>query len=223
MNEMVLKDALLEANNFIADSLPSGKYAFSYRVSRKIQKYIFWEMHPVVYRLKNVATVIILVILMSGTIILGSSEKVRAAVIGWLSNTFEGVFAYQGQRNSAIDISGYSMRDLVPNEFTYSELHSSMTEGEKIENYITPDDYFFSLQISKSEEGKLVQLLSDTDDKVRQVAKDNYIIDHYYNSDGTENAYVWQDESGTLFYIGGRISEQGLDKIVTCFLEKYKK
>ena len=221
MEERVLKDSLLEANALLVDGYVDGCHDFSSKAKRKIKLLIFREKHPIAYALKNVAAVLIS-FLLGGAIILGSSERARAAVISWFSEAFDGTFLYRGQYDSDVDIITYSIRDLVSADFSYAEADSYKSEEEICEAYTDSEGYYLYLIAMRPTEGKVAQLLPDEGDEVCQETIGNHAVDHYYTHDGTSNAYVWHDESGTLFYIGGRIGETELNELTLNFMEKYK-
>lgn len=221
MDERILKEALLEANNALADSYDNGSCDFSSKIMHKIKSLIFRERHPITYTMKNIAAIFIAFIL-GGAIILGSSESARAAVLAWLSDVFEETFIYRGQYNSDTDISLYSVKDLVSAEFVYSEADSYISEEEVCETYTDSAGYYLYLYIIRATEGTAAQLLPDEGDEVLQETVGRYTVDHYYDYEGASNAYVWHNEDGTLFYLGGRISDTELKKLALSFMEKYK-
>ena len=218
MDERRLKDALFEANVALADNYDNGSFEFSSKVNRKIHQLIFRERHPITYTLKNTAAVII-ALLLGGAIILGSSESARAAVAAWFSSVFEGTFLYRGQYDSDVDVSAYSIRNLVTSDFTYSEADSYSSTDSMCETYIDSEGYYLYLYIIRPTEGAVTQLLPDEGDEVAQVIVGGFAVDHYYDQENSSNAYVWRNEDGTLFYLGGRISEAELNKLTLSFMQ----
>ncbi|MBO4678503.1 MAG: hypothetical protein J5626_02440 [Lachnospiraceae bacterium] len=222
MDEKLIRDSLLEITAIYADSYDNGRYTFSAGTSRKIKQLIFREKHPVTYVMKNVAAIFI-VLLLSGTIILGSSETAQAAVISWITEVFEGTFLYRGQFDSDVDISAYSIRDFITADFEYSEADSYMSDKEMCETYTDAEGYYLYLYVIRATEGKASQILPDEGDEVKQEIIGDITVEHYFSSDGYSNAYVWHDEDGTLFYLGGRITENKLNGLAVSFMQKYKK
>ena len=217
-----LKKALEEANSFITEGSEDAEHEFASKTTRKIKRIIRREKYPVAYALKYVAAASIVLVLFGSVIFLGTSKNVRASVFAWLSHTFEGTFLYRGTTDNCIDISNYSIRDLVPEKYKYCVESSYDRSGERCEAYTDSDDYYLFLMVFETKSEKAVQMLSDEDDLIQTVDIGNYKADLYYDIDGVSHAYVWQDENGTLFYLGGRIDLKSLNELTSLFLGKYK-
>ncbi len=222
MDEMVLKKALIEADNYIVDSYPDGKHSFSHRIEKRIRNLIAKEKHPVSYLLKSAAAMILFALLLGGTVVLGSSESARAAVFAWVSEIFEGTFLYRGTQDSVRDISMYSMRDLVSTEYEFLEASSHRNDDEIFEYYVDAADYLLCLQVFSARTGKNMQVFIDEGDDVKHVTLCGHSADFYYDKEGESHAYVWQDEYGTLFYIGGHIDANSITELAEAFVRKYE-
>ena len=221
MDERVLKDSLIEVNTLLADSYDNGFRDFSYKTTRKIKQLIFREKHPISYVMKNVAAVII-AFLIGGTIFLGTSKTTRATVLSWFSEVFEGTIFYRGQYESKADITIYSISDVVFKGYTFSENDSYREENEICEAYTDTEGYYLYLIVMQDSDGKIAQLIPDNEDEVSHEKIGDFMVDHYYDIERASNAYIWYDDNGTLFYIGGRIVEAELRELTVGFMEKYK-
>ena len=218
IDEIQLKNSLAEAEIYLTRAVEDGKHEFSPKFTRFIKKLIYKEKHPIAYYFKNSVASIILALLLGGTIILGVSKTARAAVLAWLSDFYEGTFLYHGNSNTEIDISAYSIRKYISNDYTYSETVSYKNKNEVCESFMDSEGYFLYFYVVTASEGKATQLLPDAEDKVQQITIGNYRIDHYYDSSDTSNAYVWYDEYGVLFYIGGHINAHDIAQLTNDFL-----
>ena len=220
MDERILKEALFEADTVLVGAYEDGKYIFGERVMHNIEKLFYKEKHPSVRVMKNVAAVILAFIL-SGAIILGINEPARAAVISWISEVFEGTFLYIGQYDSDLNVSGYSVRNIITSEFEYVEAESYYSDKEVCETFVDSDGYYLYFYAIRATENEVEQLLVDKEDKLDRIRIENYSIDYYTEPGGESNAYIWHDKNGTLFYLGGRISSDELENIAKMFICTY--
>lgn len=221
IDEEELKKALVKANSFITEGPDGAEHEFSPRTTRKIKRIIWREKHPVAYSLKYAAAASIALLFLGSILFLGTNKTVRANVFAWLSDTFEGTFLYRGTTDNHTDISHYSIRDIVPEGYEYSAGSSYDRSDERCETYIDPDDYYLFLMIFETKSEKTVQMLSDEGDLVQRVDLGDFEADLYYDVTGDSHAYVWQNENGTLFYLGGHIDLSTLDELTAAFLDKY--
>lgn len=222
IDERVLVEALTEAEILLTDYAEEGSYDFSPKVTRRINRLIYNEKHPIVYRFKSIAAMVILSLLLGGTIVMGTSETARAAVLAWLSEVFEGTFLYRSTQDSSVDISVYSLKNIVPYGYEYLETASYRNDNEICEYYVDEEDYLLCLRVISARTGKNMQVFIDEGDDVKHVTLGRYNADFYYDKEGESHAYVWQDENGTLFYIGGHIDEETITGLADEFVNTYE-
>ena len=222
IDERVLVEALTEAEILLTDYAEEGSYGFSPKVTRRINRLIYNEKHPIVYRFKSIAAVIILALMLGGVIILGASETARAAVFAWFSEVFEGTFLYRGTQDSAADISVYSLKDIVPSEYDYMDTTSYRDDNEICEYFVDAEGYLLCLRVISARTGKNMQVFIDEGDDVKHVTLCGHSADLYYDKEGESHAYVWQDEYGSLFYIGGHIDEETITGLAEEFVDTFE-
>ncbi|MCR5279185.1 MAG: DUF4367 domain-containing protein [Lachnospiraceae bacterium] len=221
IDEQILKESLIQSEVILYDFVEDGKYEFSAKMARLINRLIYREKHPISYRIKSAVAMILFAILFGGSLLLGVSENARASVMAWLSDVFEGTFIYRSQSHLDVDITAYTLQGCVSDAYYYSEADSYRSKTEVCESYIDSDGYYLYMFVLSSSEGKSAQILPDAGDDVKKCSIAGKTIDHYFDTENTSNAYVWQDENGVLFYIGGHISEQKLFDLANAFFNIY--
>ena len=222
MDDRVLKDALIEAEELVLSMYEDGEYLFKKKVKRGIKRIIFREKHPFISYINRFAAMIVLALLLGGTIVLATSETARAAVRGWFNDIIGEIAIYTGQYDSSNDIRYYSIKEIVPPKYTFSLKDSYISENDVCEVFVNSEELYLYMYVANAKEGKNASILFDESDEVEIINVNGYSADHYYDDEDTRNAYVWQNEQGILFYIGGIISDRELRGIVDEFIKIYK-
>lgn len=218
MNEQILIDSLFEANEYIAGYDNAAAHVFSSKIDRKIRSLIRREIHPLRYRIAGIAAAVIIAF----SLTLCVSEEVRAAVFSWVSSLFEGTILYRGTEDTNADISFYTIRDIIPADYVYLEDDAIDLNGAKFEYYLDPEGYYFTLEIFNSDTGRAYQIFPNPEEKIDNITLKNYLADSYCDKQNNSCTYVWQDEYGRLFSLGGHMSEEDLYKLAIMFIEKYE-
>lgn len=94
LTDAILKEAAAEAERFRLSIVPEDgePHVFSKRFERKMQKLIRRANHPIRYQVMRIAAAVVLVIATLFGAVMAISPEARAAVVGWIKETF-GVYA----------------------------------------------------------------------------------------------------------------------------------
>lgn len=210
-DELLLR-AIVEVDQAILDMLPDPSectHNFSEAFQKKIKKLIHKADHIVVYRvLRHVASILIAIIL-SGTVFLAVNTEARAAVMDWVKERFEGIYAYffVGEEDKD-EPSSYSP-DWLPDG--YILLDSFTTENG--ETYIYANESMQMLQFAYSrghEKSPVAINVADFDHKYINI--DNFRAEVFIPKKPDEAKLItWETKNGKAFCsISGLIKEEEL-------------
>ena len=95
LTDAILKGATAEAERFRLSIVPEDgePHVFSKRFERKMQKLIRRANHPIRYQVMRIAAAVALAIMTLFGAVMAVSPEARAAVIGWIKETF-GVYVH---------------------------------------------------------------------------------------------------------------------------------
>lgn len=216
LTDAILKEATAEAERFRLSIVPEDgePHVFSKRFERKMQKLIRRANHPIRYQVMRTAAAIALAILTLFGAVMAVSPEARAAVIGWIKETFGVYTHYSSDTTNAEDTN----TDPVKCEYRFSalpegymELMVKDIEGGK--TYLYGDDSGNILQFTYTYDPENNSLFVRTDDcKHYSGFVNNLPADIYISSKENEtNAIIWQDlQEGVFFEIHTMSDQAGL-------------
>ena len=126
LTDAILKEATAEAERFRLSIVPEDgePHVFSKRFERKMQKLIRRADHPVRYRVMRVAAAVALAIVTLFGAVMAVSPEARAAVIGWIKETF-GVYTHYSSDDTTPEDTN---TDPVQYEYHFSEIPEGYME-----------------------------------------------------------------------------------------------
>lgn len=204
ITDEMIAEAAAELNQALIDSLPDPhecKHQFSKKFERKMEKLIQRTNHPIQHAMLNCVASVLLVIIIGFAMVMTFSPTARAAVVGWIKETYGRYYSY------------YFDTDVVQDDnFKYQI--DQLPEGYAEISYV--ENNGFHMYIYSNEEAMLVFSYAEgPDPNVLYVEKEGCLIeesivngkmaDLYISEDGTKpNEIFWCDpESGCIFYISG--------------------
>ena len=222
LTDAILKEAAAEAERFRLSIVPEEEepHEFSKRFQRKMQKLIRRADHPIRYQVMRVAAAVVLVIATLFGAVMAVSPEARAAVIGWIKETF-GVYAQYSNEQTY----GGNEIDNTPNS-TKDEYHLAvipegyreLTVVDKIDGkaYVYINDAGEILQFLYTYGAEKSSLFVETEAYTQYSAFVNeWSADIYIAKKETEtNVIIWQDShTGVLFEIFAMAERDELIKI----------
>lgn len=216
LTDAILKEATAEAERFRLSIVPEDgePHVFSKRFERKMQKLIRRADHPVRYRVMRVAAAVALAIVTLFGAVMAVSPEARAAVVGWIKETF-GVYTHYSNNDTNTEDTNI---DPVQYEYHFSvipegyvELMAEDIPGGKM--YLYMGDLGNILQFTYTYEVDSANLFVKTD------ACDHYSgfvnnlpADIYIALKGNENsAIIWRDlQNGVIFEIYAMLDQTEL-------------
>jgi hypothetical protein len=212
MTDEQLKNALIEAQDYMLSKFPAREwhYNFSRKFQKKMKELVELEKHPLWFYIRRTAAILFVILGISGVLLFGFSENVRADFIKWITTRFsENAYRYQNEAQPIIDISQYSLTRIVAND--YQLIDRDVKQESVKEAYISQsgDMLIFTVMVSTREEDFYVLLDGNT--KSETVNIGNLFADIYLSENPNEsNAIVWQDSNGILFSIMGCLDKEQL-------------
>ncbi|MCR5754798.1 MAG: DUF4367 domain-containing protein [Acetatifactor sp.] len=213
MDELKLTNALKEADLLLLQQTPTRvqyEHEFSSRFHRKIRRLIRRETNPVLYRVGKAAATILLLLTVAGGILLGTNEKVRADFVQWIMRIYsERLFGYYSSSNQEIDISQYTMENIVPKE--YGLVDRIMNDGSLTEIYMNLAGEILSFTAVVPDGASDFYIACDENGADAPIMINELNAEVYISKkDGESNAIVWTNEEGVLMSINGYFDEQEL-------------
>lgn len=213
LTDAILKEATAEAERFRLSIVPedSEPHEFSKRFLRKMEKLIRRANHPIRYQVMRTAAAIALAILTLFGAVMAVSPEARAAVIGWIKETF-GVYV-QYSNDEVYGNKGANSNNDIP-KVTMAEYHLAVIpEGYRALNVIEKADGRLCLYLN--DPGHILQftytygvesssLFIKAEDYVHHAGFVNELPADIYIplTESETSAIIWQDpHSGALFEI----------------------
>lgn len=212
LTDAILKEATAEAERFLLSIVPEGEelHVFSKRFERKMEKLIHRTNHPIRYQAMRIAAAIVLAIVTLFGAVMAVSPEARAAVVGWIRETF-GIYTHYASNAATPNNTTPGDADTDPIQYEYHfsvvpegyiELMVEDTPGGK--TYLYVGELGDVLQFTYSYEVENGNLFIETENYehhkgyVHNLAADVYIA---MKQDET-SAIVWQDlQNGIIFEI----------------------
>lgn len=207
LTDVILSEAAAEAERFLLAIVPDDgePHVFSKRFERKMQKLVRRANHPIRYQIMRTAAAVALAIVTLFGAVMAVSPEARAAVIGWIKETFGAYTHYESDDATTGDIK----IDPVKYEYHFSvipegyiELMSKDIPGGK--QYLYVNDLGDILQFVYTYEMDSGNLFVKTGDCERYSGfVNNLPADIYVTPKENEtNAIIWQDtQEGVMFEI----------------------
>jgi hypothetical protein len=213
MDELKLTKALKEADLLLLQQTPTRaqyEHEFSNRFHRKIRRLIRRETNLALYRVSKAAATILLLLTVAGGILLGTNEKVRADFVQWIMRIYsERLFGYYSSSNQEIDISQYTMENIVPKE--YELVDRIMNDGSLTEIYMNLAGEILSFTAVVPDGASDFYIACDENGADAPIMINELNAEVYISKkDGESNAIVWTNEDGVLMSINGYFDEQKL-------------
>ena len=179
LTDATLREAAAEAERLRLSIVPEDgePHLFSKRFERKMQKLIRRTNHPIRYQVMRIAAAVLLVIATLFGAVMTISPEVRAAVVGWIKETF-GVYAH------------YSNDHVQGNDDTDS--HNDTPKATKGEYHlaVVPEGYR-ELNVIDKADGRLCLYLNDS----------GHVLQFTYTY-GVENSSLFIKTEDYMHYMG---------------------
>lgn len=212
MTDEQIKEVLIGTQNYMLSCMPKTewKHEYSPKFRRNMKKLIEKDKHLLWYYAVRVAAVIILLVSVSGGLLIGFHEEVRAQILGWILEQFaDGGYRYHSGANLNVEITGFSLESLVPTGYHLAERIEE--ENRITEIYVDSDELFLFFTVLKPGfEGESDIIVSE--DLLTDTANwGNTEANLYISPSSSEpNIIVWQGEKGILFTIQGFMTKEEL-------------
>ncbi len=213
ITDEMLQKAAHEAALKLNSNLPKPsecKHEFSKKFERKMQKIVRRTRHPYVYRTLQTAACLLLIATLSFGSVLVVSAEARAAVWGWVKETYEQFIVYFVEGESVSSRSkvkyqmawipeGYSFQQELEDPFGKTILYSNANSQRLTFSYL--------------EQSKDTVVSAEGVEYIQHHPVVNGVMaDVYLAPDENEsNAIVWvEPKTETLLYITGYVTEEDL-------------
>lgn len=225
LTDAILREATAEVERFRLSLVPEDgePYEFSKRFLRKMERLIRRANHPIRYQVMRTAAAVALAIVTLFGAVMAVSPEARAAVIGWIKETF-GVYV-QYSNDDVYGNKGADSNNDIP-KVTKAEYHLAVIpEGyreievvDKIDGrmYVYANDLGEILQFVYTYGAENSSLFAKTEEYTKHLAFINeWPADIYVAANETETSgIVWQDGSaGVLFQISAISNQEELIEI----------
>ena len=212
MTDEQLQSALIEVMEYMLEQLPQDEwnYEFSPRFHKKLKQMIMMEKHPIWYYVRRIVAALLLALGISGGLLLGFDEKVRADFVRWIVEHFtENEYKYQNEMGNELDVSKYTWEGLVMEGYQLYQRNEK--EEVVIEVYLGEGGNLLVFVVMNSTKNEELILLTDENAKkeITQINGKNadlYVSEH----DGESSIITWQGNKGELFSIQGIMDKEML-------------
>ena len=199
------EEALLQK----VSTLDELQHTFSSRFLRKMKQLLWREAHPGAYRALQGAACAAVLFLVSTALLFSLNAQVRAAVIGWLRESFSQHSEYHSQENPAADAQSDYMLGQIPEGYTLLQVNT--TSGSKNYVYVNESGQYLRFGYFYNSEDTTI-FIDHLDHTYQKTTVNGYPADLYLAPDDTQsNGLIWEDpETHILFRIGGFFEEAEL-------------
>ena len=216
LTDAILKEATAEAERFRLSLVPEDgePHMFSKRFERKMQKLIRRANHPIRYQVMRTAAAVALAIVTLFGAVMAVSPEARAAVIGWIKETFGVYTHYSSDTTNAEDTN----TDPVKCEYRFSalpegymELMVKDIEGGKMHLYVDDSGNILQFTYSRNPENNSLFVKTENYDYYKDFVN-NLPADIYIALQENEtNVIIWQNlQDGTIFEIHAMAGQASL-------------
>lgn len=212
MTDEQLKGALIEVRDYMLNQLPGEEwvYEFSSRFYGKLNRMIELERHPIWYYARRIVAAILLALGISGGLLLGFDEKVRADVARWIAEHFaKNEYRYQNEMGNEVDVSQYTLEGLVMEG--YQLIQRKEKEETVIEAYRGESGDLLIFTVMSSSKNEEFGVSSDENAKREMIQINGKNADLYMSENVGESSIItWQGDKGVLFAIQGIMDKERL-------------
>ena len=213
MTDAQIREVLLATQNCMLNRLPKKewKHEFSKMYCRNKRKLIARDRHPMIYWIRKIAAILLLILGLSGGVILGFSEEVRAEVFRWIIEKIaDNTYKYQNKADEDVDISGYSLANSIPEG--YQCIDRIEEEYSTDEVYVNQQGELLIFRAIRPGAESEIYVVSDKDHKPYETTNIHGNTAQLYISEnsGESNVIVWQGRGGVLFFIQGILEKKQL-------------
>ena len=212
LTDAVLKDATAEAERFLLSIVPEDgePHVFSKRFERKMEKLIHRTNHPIRYQVMRIAAAIVLAIVTLFGAVMAVSPEARAAVVGWIRETF-GIYTHYASNAATPNNTPPGDVDTDPIQYEYHfsvvpegymELMVEDTPGGKTYLYVGELGDFLQFTYTYGIENGNVFIETEDYEHHKSYVY-NWPADIYIAlKQGETSAIIWQDsQNGIIFEI----------------------
>ncbi len=215
MTDMQLKNALLEAQEYMLNQLPKIEehHEFSPGIQRRMKRLIRLERYAVWYRIIKAAVAVMAISIILSGMILAFNDEARAYVVKWFENHFaENGYMYQGGIESNMDISIYTLDGIISQE--YQRINRQDSNDSLVEAYADENGRMTIFTVMLSSEEEVFNIVADESINCETVSVNGKQAT-YYSSDSTDesNAITWQGNNGELLSIRAIMDKESLIKM----------
>lgn len=212
----VLLDAEVQEYGDMMELLP--EHDFSPDFERRMKKLIRRADHPIRHRVAKVAACLLLAVLLSGCTVLAISPEARAAVVGWVRETYESwfVYRYSGEEQPTLENTVYSPT-WVPDG--YEEIAAPQVGTFVRTQYENGAKKLLTVSYMKGTETSSLNVEWEGA-TIRRTLVGHLSADLYLNPDDGSNILVWTDtEKDAAFWITAPLGEEELVKVAESIQE----
>ena len=213
IEEAVLREALMGVMKYRVMNYPEPTkedYKIAKHLRPRIKRMIEKRVSPFLYYAKRIIASIIFILCIIG-VLLGFPQSVRAGLMRWFQEHFEGnSYRYQNQLEQGMeeeDITVYSLQGKVPEGYQFFERFED--EDMISEIFINENSNILCFMVmSPTYEGDIL-VVSDREKRTAFVGE--FQADVYLSDDANEsNEIAWVGNNYVLFVIQGFLSEEKL-------------
>lgn len=195
LTDAILREATAEAERFLLSIVPEDgePHEFSKRFQRKMEKLIRRTNHPIRYQVMRTAAAVALAIVTLFGAVMAVSPEARAAVVGWIKETF-GIYTHYSNDYMGTD-TGAPVNDSVEPENS-----EPIDDGEDSTNS-TEEQSRYEYKFSVIPEGyRELKALDKLDGKMYIYVNDSGCILQFTYTDGAENSSLFADTENYEHY-----------------------
>lgn len=212
MTDEQLRDALIEAQDYILSQFPKKEwhYDFSPKFRKKMKELIEIDDHPVWFYVRKTAVIMFAVLGISGGLLFGFSEKVRAEVIRWFTERFEeNEYRYRREADAEVGVSQYTLEGKVPEGY---QLIKRKEDEERVsEIYEASDGKRMIFTAMSSTQNMEFYMMFDKNVESDVIYINGTKADIYLPESMEDNTVIaWQGKGGVLFSIIGYADKEEL-------------
>ena len=216
LTDVILKEATAEAERFRLSLVPEDgePHVFSKRFERKMRKLIRRANHPIRYQVMRTAAAVALAIVTLFGAVMAVSPEARAAVIGWVKETFGIYTHYSSDGVNTTDGKNASVKyeyrlSAIPEGY----LELAVEDMPSGKTYLYMNDTGNILQFSYIYGAQNSSLFVKAEDYEQHTGFVNNLPADIYIAlkDNETSVIVWQDsQEGVIFEIFAMSDQAGL-------------
>lgn len=220
ITDKMLAEAALELDRAILASLPNEEdcdHVFSEFFERKMKKLIRRTNHTVAYKVLRYAACVIISFMLAASALIAFNTDVRAAVVGWVQETFEGVYHYffpaENRAEDAAPSSEHVSYSLgwVPDGYTL--IDSFEIDTGKTDIYLKDTGDILQFTYAIGSDSYSVTIAKEGYEE-KPISPEEFGIEGILSLSPDNNQVSWIHEDGNIvFTISGLVDENDLIKM----------